>query len=65
VRERLQPKQGACRAHAPTMHLIPTPQGLITQGGWPPVTEDGWCGEYRGKTDENITFTPFKKFEDA
>jgi hypothetical protein len=57
VRDRLHVKNGTCRAHAPVLVNLQTPQGFMTNGMFPPVAEDCWCGEYRMKVtlDERVS----------
>lgn len=48
-----QPGTGWCRAHPPTVTLIPVqgPQGLIPmpKAAFVPVELMGWCGEHKRK----------------
>lgn len=40
--------QGLCRRNPPTP--IPTEQGVISF--FPPMLNDGWCGEFKEKDDQ-------------
>lgn len=40
-------KQGDCHKNPPVLTVIPMAQGPALLGNWPPVKEDGWCGEHK------------------
>jgi hypothetical protein len=45
---------GQCRANPPQAFMIPTSQGPVTVGAWPPVQPLQWCGRYERADDEEI-----------
>lgn len=45
-----EPGQGICRRRSPTVVPLQGPRGeLLSQGLWPPVREEFWCGEHELK----------------
>jgi hypothetical protein len=40
---------GTCRFNAPVLHIVPTPQGLLKVGDWPPVNRQSFCSKHEEK----------------
>lgn len=38
-----------CRRRAPSIVVIPTPQGIVVQNMWPQTRGEDWCGDFEAK----------------
>ncbi len=55
----LRAQGGLCKCMPPTAVGIPTPQGLAIQAMFPPMPDNGFCGQFFPTNEISLGTIPF------